>query len=101
MNHILDEDNEEVEILTLTDQDGQDMDFEVAGNFQFNGEDYLALFPIEENDSEEEVQVAIFRTDYDENEEMVLTNIDDEEELNAVFSEFQRQWAELEYDEEE
>jgi len=96
MYQILDENDEMLEIVTLTDQDGEDEEFEVVGGFEYKGEEYIAMFPVEENDeNEDELLVAIFKADYDDDEELTLTSIDDEALQEEVMEEFRKQFEEL------
>ena len=43
---------EEVEILTLTDENGEDIDFEYLDCLEYEGKEYLILLPVDEEDSQ-------------------------------------------------
>ena len=45
--------NDEIEVLTLTDEDGKDVEFEYIGTVNFKGKDYYALIPLADNDAGE------------------------------------------------
>ena len=70
------------DIYTLTDETGKESEFELIGSCEFEGKTYLALVPVEE-DSEEYV---ILRLELDETGEETLVTIDDDDELEAVYS---------------
>ena len=46
------------EIISLTDEDGSQIDFELIGTVEYNGKEYYALIPLEDNDDEEYDYVA-------------------------------------------
>ena len=43
---------EEVSILTLTDENGNDVDFEYLDSVEYQGKEYLVLMPAEEDSTE-------------------------------------------------
>ena len=72
--------NEEENILTLTDENGNETAFEYLDVIEYKGEEYLNLMPAEE-ESDEIVILQIEPVD-EENENYLA--IDDEETLKAV-----------------
>ena len=46
------EENNERAIVTLTDEDGKEVEFEIIGQHEMNGEHYVALLPAEEEEKE-------------------------------------------------
>lgn len=95
---------EENMIITLTDESGEEMNFEVLDALELDeyGQ-YVMVTPVEEGkviDENEEQEVIVLKVIQGENgDENVFATIEDEEEMNAVFAEFESRWAEL--DEEE
>ena len=49
--NLIPEEEEEVSILTLTDENGQDTDFEYLDCIEYQGKEYLVLMPAEEESS--------------------------------------------------
>ena len=75
---------EEASIIVLTDDEGNDVEFEFLDTIEYEGDEYIVLMEnVEDND--EVVILKIERLD-DENENYI--GVDDEETLNAVFKIF-------------
>ena len=95
------ENNEELDsnIVTLTDEDGNEGEFEIIGSREVDGKLYLALFPLDEKDGEEYV---ILRVDTDENGEEILVSIDDDDEFDAIADIFDDElFSEIDHDADE
>lgn len=71
------------EIITLTDEDGKEINFVVVDGVEYNGKDYLALVE-EEHFEDDECEFTILRVDETEGDDCMLSSIEDEEEFNAV-----------------
>ena len=82
---------EEVSVLTLTDENGNDVDFEYMDCIEYEGKEYLVLMPMEE-DSDEIVILEI--EPVDEETENYLS-VSDEAVLNAVFGIFKERYADI------
>jgi len=80
--------NEELDnIITLNDEDGNEVHFEFLDLIEYNDEEYVILLPVEETD--EPGEVVILKVEETENEEEEsYVGVEDDEELNAVFSIF-------------
>lgn len=77
------------DILTLTDDDGVEHEFEVIDTADLDEEHYVAVVPVlDENNIDEEQELIILRVQPDENGEEFLVTIDDETEFNNVSSLF-------------
>ena len=75
-------------VITLTDSDGSDVDFEVLDIVPYNDHEYAVLLPVDdESDSPEAVILELLEAEED-NEEDMLQGEEDEEILNAVFNLF-------------
>ncbi|MBQ8202433.1 MAG: DUF1292 domain-containing protein [Clostridia bacterium] len=87
----LDEDS----IVTLTDEEGVDVDFLMLDVVEYEGGDYMVLLPLDtdEQDDDEEDDVLILKVEKDDEGEKYL-GIDDETVMNAVFALFQQRVAE-------
>ena len=79
--------------VTVTDDDGREIELEHLDTMEFNGNTYMAFFPAEYADAEEEpvddeeYGLIILKV-IQENGEEILSTIDDEEELMAVYEQF-------------
>lgn len=75
-------------VITLTDSDGSDVDFEVLDIIPYNDHEYAVLLPVDdESDSSEAVILELLEAEED-NEEDMLQGVEDEDILNAVFNLF-------------
>ena len=82
---------EEVSILTLTDENGNDIDFEYMDCIEYEGKEYLVLMPMEE-ESKEIVILEVEPVD-EENENYLA--VSDEEVLDAVYAIFKERYADV------
>ena len=79
---------EEVSILTLTDENGVDTNFEYLDCIDYEGKEYLVLMPAEEESGE----IVILEVEpVDEENENYLA-VEDEAVLNAVFEIFKEKF---------
>lgn len=82
------------EVFTLTDEEGNEKQFELLGSQEIDGNTYLALVPVEDNENDEYVILKV-----EEGEEMLVT-IDDDDEFNRVADFFDDElFGEIDYDE--
>ncbi len=82
---------EESGILTLTDENGNDVDFEYLDCLEYQGKEYLVLMPAEELATE----ILILEVEpVDEENENYLT-VNDEETLNAVYGMFKEKYKDI------
>ena len=93
--------NEELmdyQYYTLTDEDGNESDFELLASAEIDGVVYYALVPAEETENEY-AEYVVLRMEKDENGEDVLVTIEDDEEFDRVADFFDDQLAnEIDYD---
>ena len=82
---------EEVSILELTDEDGNEVEFELVDSVDYEGEEYLILLPMDEEDPE--VVILKVVTDGKGNESYVT--VDTEETLQAVFEIFKERFKDI------
>ena len=90
----MDENNEELDnILVLNDEDGNEVQFEFLDLIEFEGEEYVVLLPVNEEESEEAGEVVILKVEDTENEEEEsYVSVEDEETLNKVFEVFKEKF---------
>ena len=88
---------EEIDIITLTDENGEDMDFELLDLVEYEGKRYAVLLPpiedVESEDENEDEEVLILQVEDDgteENESYVF--VDDDNILTAVFDIFKEKF---------
>ncbi|NLY78177.1 MAG: DUF1292 domain-containing protein [Tissierellia bacterium] len=68
------------EIITLLDELGNKVEFELIATFGLDEMEYAALIPVNDNNP----MTYLLRIEYDENGELVLVTIDDQEEFRDV-----------------
>ncbi|MBE6912676.1 MAG: DUF1292 domain-containing protein [Ruminococcaceae bacterium] len=77
------------DIITLTDDEGNEYEFEHIDTIELNSKMYLAFTEADaSNDDENVSEIIILRLDKDENGEEVLSTVDDETELEAAYEAF-------------
>jgi len=74
-------------VITLNDENGNDVEFEFLDLFEYKNEEYIVLFPADENDDSNDV--VILKYEQGEDEDMYI-GIDDEKTLMAVFEVFKK-----------
>ncbi len=91
MDKTMEEMEEESGILTLTDENGQDVDFEYLDCLEYEGSEYLVLMPADEPETE----IVILRVEpVDEENENYLA-VEDEAVLNAVYDLFKEKYKDI------
>lgn len=90
----MDNENEELDnIIVLNDEEGKEVEFEFLDLVELDGEEYVVLLPVEDEESEEEGEVVILKVEDSENEEEEsYVSVDDEEVLNQVFEIFKEKF---------
>ena len=80
--------------ITLTDEDGNDIELEYVDALELDGQTYMAFFPTVEDDADEaageEFGLVILKTVMENGEEL-LSTLDSDEELNRVYDLFMEQ----------
>ncbi|MBR2889792.1 MAG: DUF1292 domain-containing protein [Oscillospiraceae bacterium] len=72
------------DFITIVDEDGTEYELEVLSTLEYNGCTYLAVTPANLEETEE-VEVSVLKS-VDEDGESILCAIEDEAELEAVYS---------------
>ena len=82
---------EESSILTLTDENGDELNFEYLDCIEYEGKEYLVLIPVEDESGE----IVILEIEpVDEETENYLA-VEDESVLNAVFGIFKEKYQDI------
>lgn len=89
-NELLNEE-EETEILTLTDENGQDVDFEYLDCLVYQEKEYLVLMPVDEA----ETQIVILEIQPVDEENENYLSVDDEATLDAVYNMFKEKYKDV------
>lgn len=88
-------------IVTLTDEEGVETDYEIIGSVEVDEVLYYALVPCTEDGKEPEEYIVLrSETEKNENgeEEEILVTIDDDEEFDRVADIFDDEFADIDYD---
>ena len=80
---------EETIILTLTDENGQDVDFEYLDCIEYQGTEYLVLMP----EGEDEIVIMEVEPVDEENENYLA--VEDEAVLDAVYAIFKEKFKDI------
>ena len=81
-------------IITLNDENGEEVSFEFLDLIELDDEKYVVLLPLEEDSDDEEVgEVVILQLEDTESEdEESYVGVEDEEILNKVFEIFKEKF---------
>ena len=87
------------EYYTLTDEEGNELKFELIGKAELKGTQYFAFVPVDEqNPSDEFCEYTILKSVIEDGEEM-LVSIDDDDEFDDVADYFDDLFSEeIDYD---
>ena len=92
-NNDMDELDEELDnIIVLNDEEGQEVKFEFLDLIEYDGEEYVILLPIEEDEEESDEVVILKVEDTESEEEESYVSVDDQEILNKVFEIFKEKF---------
>ncbi len=91
-NEIREDEQEEESLLTLTDENGEDVTFEYLDCIEYGGKEYLVLMPTEE---EEEGQIVILEIQSVDEENENYVPVDSEETLDAVYAIFKDHFKDI------
>ena len=91
-------DNNEIydpEIYTLTDDEGNELNFALLGSLEHEGTVYKALVPVYENGEETSDEYVILKLSVDEDGEDILETIEDDEEWENIADIFDDEFANI------
>lgn len=72
-------------IFTLTDEEGNESEFELLGELTIDDNTYLALIPLDGDEDE----YVVLKIEVDENGDELLVTIDDDDEFDRVADAFE------------
>ena len=73
------------DFITIVDEDGEEFELEVLMSMEYNGSTYQAVIPAVDADEEVDLEVSILKN-VEEDGEIILTAIEDEQELETVYN---------------
>ena len=85
------QEEEETSILTLTDENGEDTEFEYLDCIEYEGKEYLVLMPAEELATE----IVILEVEPLDDENENYLSVEDEQTLNAVYEIFKDKYKDV------
>ena len=88
-NEILEE--EESNLLTLTDENGNDVNFEYLDVIEYQDKEYLLLLPVDE----ENAQIVILEIEPVDEENENYLSVTDEDLLNGVYGLFKEKYKDI------
>lgn len=77
--------------IILTDESGNEVEFEFLDLIPYQEKEYIVLLPLE--DSEDETEVTILQYEKGEDDTENYSGVIDEEVLDAVFNIFKEKWG--------
>ena len=84
----LDEDS----FITLTDENGNEVDFLLLDVLNYEGIDYMVLMPLSDDDGEEDEEELFFLRAERTEEGEVYSSIEDETLLNAIAEAYEKEF---------
>ena len=91
LNNEPEQEQEETEILTLTDENGNDVDFEYLDCLEYQDKEYLVLMPADEA----ETQIVILEVEPVDDENENYLAVEDESVLDAVYGMFKDKYKDV------
>lgn len=79
-----------LENITLTDEDGNDVEFEVVTKLEIEGSEYFIVAPVEDNGED----ALALKVVVDESGEEYFATVEDDEEFNMVNEAFETLYEE-------
>ena len=78
------------DFITVTDEDGNDIELELVDALEHNGLTYMAFYPAVEEDADEDSEEygMVILKSIEENGEELLSTLDSDEELDEVYNLF-------------
>lgn len=88
---------EQVEIITLTDEEGNVEDFEVLDEIEYEGSDYVVLYPYSEDENDEGDGYAVILEVIEEldSDEDTYAGIEDQALVDKIYDIFMERNKEL------
>ena len=81
---------EEDNLLTLTDENGEETEFEYLDSVEYEGSQYAVVLPVDSEDGTVLIMEMIPDDDSDDEEAWLFNGIEDQSVLDAVYEEFKK-----------
>ena len=98
MENAAEEMMEEIDIYTLTDEEGNESQFELIDEVEMDGVTYYALTELDAEGNQVSEEYVILRLEREENGEEILISIDDDEEFDKIADYFDDKFNAIDYD---
>ena len=85
------QEEEQANILVLTDENGEDVEFEYLDCIDYEGKEYLVLMPVEEISTE----IIILEIEPVDEETENYLSVEDEQILDAVYGIFKEKYKDI------
>ena len=85
------QEEEQANILVLTDENGEDVEFEYLDCIEYEGKEYLVLMPVEEVSTE----IIILEIEPVDEENENYLSVEDEQILDAVYGIFKEKYKDI------
>ncbi len=85
----IEEEFDDVDVITLLGENGEENDFAVADALRLGDINYLLVINIEQNIEEEELEACILKEIKEENADVIYELVDDDDEFNKLIEMFQ------------
>ena len=73
------------DFVTIIDEDGTEFELEILSTLEYNGQTYMAVILAGSDSEEEDLEVSILKS-VEEDGEPILCAIEDEQELETVYT---------------
>ncbi len=83
-------DFDEDSFITLTDENGNEVDFLLLDVMEYQGADYMVLMPLTDEDGEEDEEELFFLRAEKTDEGEVYSSVEDEALLNAIAAAYEK-----------
>ena len=87
--------DEEANIVVMTDEDGNEVEFEFIDLVEYEGEKYVILLPADEDDDSGEVVILRLEESEEDEETESYVGVDDDDILEAVFAIFKERFQDV------
>ena len=85
-------DFDEDSFITLTDENGNEVDFLLLDVMEYEGSDYMVLMPLTDEDGEEDEEELFFLRAEKTEEGEIYSAIEDENLLNAIADAYEKEF---------
>ena len=87
------------DIYTLTDEDGNELEFRLIGTHETDAGSYYAMVEIDTEGNDKSDEYVVLRAEKDENGDEMLVTIDDDDEFDREADYFDDLFSDIDYDE--